>query len=237
MKNYYDINYENNMQMLSDAINYCEKEFNHEDIIRELYSDNDIKKQLCIINLKTINSKEEAKILADNLINQSGPIREVTSFKISELISCEKYTKYFNQKGIIDILIKGITDINPSVSRNTIESIKYITDTDYLIKKIITEINITLNNIEDIKQTRSYTTNKKNFNLYWNLEALINLSNKIVIDENIVKIIKTTYKSNDYTIREKTAKLIISLNKNNLFEDIINILKNDKNMYVNKYFS
>ena len=50
-KNYYDIleqNFHHNMSMLDNAIKYCEKNFLHDDIINELYNDDDLKKQLCI---------------------------------------------------------------------------------------------------------------------------------------------------------------------------------------------
>ena len=116
-----------------------------------------------------------------------------------------------------------------------IEIIRFVENSQSLIKNIINEINKTLCSMEDIKQNRSYVANKKNFNLYWNLEALSTLADKIIINDDIIQLIKTTYKSNDYTIREKTAKLISYLNTD-LFSDIIQTLKNDENIYVKKYF-
>lgn len=234
MKDYSEL-YENNMKTLNHAINCCSGEYSHEDIINELKSDDDIKKQLCIIEIKTINSQEEADLLLYNLTGKSGPVREAASFKILELIQNEKYTKFFQSENIIDTLCKGITDINPAVSRNITDAIKYVYNVDYLISNIINNIKLTLNSMDDIKQNRSYKSNKKNFNLYWNLEALINLGNKFVINQDIIDIINIVYKSNDYTIREKAAKFICTV-KNNVFDDIAEILKNDENIYVKKYF-
>lgn len=236
MENYLEINYENNMKMLAQALKYCEQNFLHEDLINELSSDDDIKKQLCIIELKKINSQQEANLLVDNLTGKSGPVREAASFKILELISDASYKVFFQTREITDAFTKGITDINPAVSRNTVEIIKYVDDSNYLINNIIRELNNTLSKMDDIKQNRSYKTNKKNFNLYWNLEALINLSEKLILNDDIIKIINITYESNDYTIREKTAKLISVLDNEMVFRNIIDILKNDDNIYVSKYF-
>lgn len=236
MENYSEINYENNIKMLNEAISYCSLNLSHDELIKELSCSNDIKKQLCIIEIKKINSQKEADLLVNNLTGKSGPIREVCSFKILELISDKNYQAFFQTKEIIDILTKGITDINPSVSRNIVEAIKYINNSDYLINNIISEINNTLSELDSVSKNRSYTLNKKNFNIYWNMEALINLSGKIKINDAVFNIIKITAESSDYTIREKTAKLIYELNSNILFENIINLLKTDKNIYVSKYF-
>jgi len=237
MSDYIDINYENNMKTLSEAIKYCDEVYSHEDIINELTLDNDIKKQLCIIELEKVNSQEEANILVSNLTQHSGPIRETTSAKILDLIVSDNYKNYFQTKEILDILTKGITDINPTVSRNVVEIIKYVEDSDYLVRNIIKEINQTFKEMEDVKKYRSYDLNKKNFNLYWNLEALISLSNKIILNEELVKIIEITSDINDYTIREKTAKFVYLFKENDLLKKIIEKLKTDENIYVSKYFN
>ena len=237
MNDYIDINYENNMKTLSEAIKYCDEVYTHKDIINELTLDNDIKKQLCIIELKELKSQEEANILVSNLTQHSGPIRETTSSKILDLIILDDYKKYFQTKEILDIFTKGITDINPTVSRNVVEIIKYVENSDYLVNNIIKEINQTFKEMEDVKKYRSYDLNKKNFNLYWNLEALISLADKIILDEKLINIIKITSSINDYTIREKTAKLVFLFKKNNLLKEIIEKLKTDENIYVSKYFN
>lgn len=236
MENYLEISYENNMKMLNEAVSYCEQEFQHQDLISELSSENDIKKQLCIIQIKKINSQQEANLLVNNLTGKSGPIREVTSYKILDLIHDEKFKSFFQTDEIIDVFSKGIIDINPSVSRNMVEIIKYVDNSEYLINNIIEELKKTLCEMDEVKQNRSYILNKKNFNLYWNLEALINIYGKLNITKDILEIVDLTSKSKDYTIREKTAKLISVLEKNDAFIDIINHLKNDENIYVYKYF-
>ena len=238
MENYHEINYEHNMKILSQAIKCCEENLTHNDIIDVLKGDDDIKKQLCLIDLNAINSQEEANILVFNLTGKSGPVRETAAYKIGDLISKPEYTKYFQTEEIINTFIKAITDINPSVSRTTVEFIKYVENMNYLYKGILLEINNTLQQIDIEAKNRSYTQNKKNFNLYWNLEAIISISNFISPAEELLEILKNTACSNDYTIREKVAKAAsIFVSKNSIFQEIIDILKDDTNIYVRKYIN
>lgn len=236
MENYLEINYDKNLKMLLQAFSYCEANLKHEEIINELLGDNDLKKQLCLIELNTLISQSEADILVSNLINQSGPIRETASFKILEFIKDEKYRHLFQKREILDIFVKGITDINPSVSRNVVEIITCVDDWEYLYSSILSEIKTTLSKFDDMQQERSYVTNKKNFNLYWNLEAIVSISSKLKPDNLLLEILTQTALSNDYTIREKTAKTAQVLSKKNVeFIKILNILKDDNNIYVLKY--
>ena len=236
MENYYEINYEKNMEMLEQAARYCSEELEHQDLVSELSKDDDLKKQLCLIELSMITSQKEADILVYNLTGKSGPIRETASFRILELIKKTEFKHFFQKRDILDTFVKAITDINPSVSRNAVEIISYVDDVKYLYDSIIREIQMTLSRMDDIKQTRSYVANKKNFNLYWNLEALISLSDKVVADNELLEILKETACSNDYTIREKTAKAAMEFIKTNqAFICIMEMLANDENIYVRKY--
>ena len=236
MKNYLEINYDKNLKMLLQAFSYCEANLKHEEIINELSGCDDLKKQLCLIELNTLTSQAEADILVSNLINQSGPIRETASFKILELIKDEKYRPLFQKQEILDIFVKAITDINPTVSRNVVEIITYVNNYEYLYNSILIEIKTTLSKFDDIRQERSYVTNKKNFNLYWNLEAIISISSKIKPCNDLIEILKITAQSNDYTIREKTAKVANVLSSRDIsFVNILDSLKEDENTYVLKY--
>ncbi len=223
--------YEKNMQMLSLAVEYCEDNFEHDALIKELYRDDDLKKQLCLIEIKKILTQNEADILVENLTGKSGPIRETASFKILELIKNDNFNKFFQTHKIIDTFVKAIIDINPSVSRNIVQVITFVEDVEYLYKKIIEQTKKTLSSMENIKQNRSYTTNKQKFSLYWNLEAIINIADKIKINEELVQILKTTALSNDYTIREKTANASKILN----CPEILLLFKEDENIYVKRY--
>ena len=231
MGNYLEINYEKNMKMLSQAIMHCEQKLSHENIIKVLQGDDDIEKQLRLIELKEIKSQEEADILVFNLTQHSGPVRETAAYKICELIENDEFCKYFQTKKIMDTFVKAITDINPTVSRTSIEIIKYVENAEYIYEKILEEVNTTLSQLDIETKNRSYVQNKKNFNLYWNLEALISISEKIQANTELNKILKITAQSNDYTIREKTAKAASIFN----LTDILETLKDDTNVYVRKY--
>ena len=236
MENYLEINYEKNMQMLSEAVKYCEENFLHDDIINTLKENNDLKKQLCLIELDGVNTQQEADILVYNLTGHSGPVRETASYKILDLIQKEGLKQFFQTENILNTLVKAITDINPTVSRNTVEIIKYIENPQYIYKEVIKEIRNTISKMEDIKQVRSYVANKKNFNLYWNLEALISIALRVKAEDELVEILEQTADSNDYTIREKTAKAAAEFIKTNAsFQIVLDKLKNDENIYVRKY--
>ena len=228
MENFYEINYENNMKSLNLAFEYCNTEFSDFEIFETLKNADDIKKQLCILVLTDINSQEEADILVFNLTNQSGPVREASSYKILDLIKTEHCNGFFQTQQILDTFIKAVTDINPSVSRNAVEIIKFVKNYQYIYECLIKSINLILEKHSLEAKNRSYVQNKKNFALYWSLEAIISLSKNIAAGEELIKILNITAKSNDYTIREKTAKAASIFN----FTNILELLKNDTNIYV-----
>ncbi len=236
MENFSEINYKKNMNMLSQAVKYCKINFLHDDLINELYHNNDLKKQLCIILISKLNSQAEADALVCNLTGKSGPVRETTACKILELIKNPDYQPYFQTQNITDAFIKAVTDINPSVSRNITETIKYVLNAQYIFDNIIKEIKASLNETLKIKKNRSYLKNRKNFGLYWNLEAVAGISDKIQPDNELLEILKLTALSDDYTIREKTAKTArCFISRDNRYSAVLDLLKNDNNIYVKKY--
>ena len=158
---------------------------------------------------------------------------DYSSFKLDNGQNVVIQEVHDNPIVIIDTFVKAITDINPSVSRYTVEFIKFVDDVDYLYKRIIEEIGITLSNIDETVKNRSYVQNKKNFNLYWNLEAIVSLSSKIQLEQELTNILLKTALSNDYTIREKTAKVASLLQ----VSPVLDLLKDDENVYVKKYLS
>lgn len=233
MENYHEINFEKNMKVLSQAITHCENELSHEKIISVLKGEDDIEKQLRLIELKGVYNQEEANVLVFNLTQHSGPVRETAAYKISELISKIEFKCFFQTENIMNTFIKAITDINPSVSRSAVEIIRFVENSRYIYEGIIEELNETITQLDIETKNRSYVQNKKNFNLYWNLEALISIADFVVPDEQLLKILKITALSNDYTIREKTAKAAQVF----CFKEVLDVLKDDTNVYVKKYLS
>ncbi len=214
------------------AYSYSQEEYSHEKIVKILLQNDEIKKQICIINLDKLDSQEEADILVSNLTNHPTPVREVTSFKILEL--CPEYSKYFQSEKTLDIFLAGIIDINPSVSRNVVDILEYVENKNYCLKALKPKISDLIKEISEIPKNKSYTANKKNFSLYWYLEALYVFLKERKTDEEFVEILNLCSQSAEYTIREKCAK-IVSLFKNSpdeRIQTILNRLQNDENFYV-----
>ena len=223
--------FDQNMQMLDEAFGYCNENFGHEKIISALCCGNDLKKQICIIELNCINNQAEADLLMFHLTEHSGPLRESASFKILELIQNDKYRRFFQTKSIYDIMLKSVTDINPAVSRNACGIIKYADDAEYILNGLISALNKAFEESENTKKQHAYTVNKKNFGIYWNLEALSSAAAKAGILKRSAFVLAAVEKAaaaNDYTVREKAAKAACAYK----LENIVNMLKSDNNMYV-----
>ena len=78
------------------------------------------------------------------------------------------------------------------------------------------------------KSNKNHAKNKLTFNLYWLLETISILDvNKI---ENLENILTKTSNFIDYTIREKTAKILSKME--NKPPELLRKLKNDENIYV-----
>lgn len=235
MKYFSDVNISDNIDIAEVAYENCHRNFSHEEILLELKGTDDIKKQICIINLANINSSSEAETLANTLTNQPTPIREACAFKINQFMKNEKFVCFFQDEKIIDIFINAINDVNPTVARSIIEIADKIENISYLKEKLYKKISSIFEELKDFINIKNYLLNKKTFNLYWCLEALSALASKIEPDEELLKILQISSKFNDYTVREKAAK-IIKLHNAPLFEPVRANLCEDENFYVRRYF-
>ncbi|MGN0014446.1 MAG: hypothetical protein ACI37T_03410 [Candidatus Gastranaerophilaceae bacterium] len=211
------------------AYELLSENFSKNEIFEVLNSSDDIKKQVCLIKLQSISCQEDADILVSVLTGQHGPVREICSFKINEFLKREEYRCFFSGDKTREILLNGLNDIIPTVARNIIEVIKLVPNQEkirYEIEKRILSLDE-----EDIidDNLSNHEITKKTFKLYWYLEALSEIAQECQDDEMFLKIIQTTYKHEDYTIREKVAKILSCISG---FEGIRNELKADVNPYV-----
>jgi len=207
--------------------------FSHEEIFENLNNENceDFIKVFSIIEIKEIQNKNQALIFLNHLINHPNPIREALAYKLNEIF--DEYKKYFKNDFSKEIILKAIIDINPNVSRSICSILER--NKDYAIsleEKLIININIlikSLNKDEIEKNEKYHAKNKKIFSLYWFLEALsFCISGKN--NPQVLEILQNTIKFNDYTIREKTAKIIA---KYDYFDkELLKIAKSDQNFYV-----
>ncbi len=208
--------------------------------LNEKYMDEDFKKIFEIIDLKSVNSIEDANELIFYLTDCANPLREACSLKLEEI--CPKYFQYFLNEYSKQKLLKAITDINPNVSRaicsifsKTKEIADYIElDVILAIKNLLIEIEDYENENKDffrnsIRNTKSHAKNKKLFALYWLLEALFFcFSGKY--NAEVLELLNVTINFNDFTIREKTAQLLQKTKDVPL--ELLKKAKHDQNFYV-----
>ncbi len=217
-------------QNMLKAYQLFDVDFSKEEIFKNLKADDDITKQVCLFKLNSVETLQEAQDLTYVLTGQHGPVREICSFKINEFLKNENYRKYFTGKKIQQIILNGIKDIIPTVARNLIEVLYLLPQKNELtdeIKKRILEIVDVQNNINFNLSHHDYI--KNTFNLYWYLEALSELVDTNINDEMFKLIIKKIYNHNDYTIREKIAKILAKVDG---FDTIKEYLRNDTNPYI-----
>ena len=207
---------------------FAEK-FSHEEIFDVLKDSDDIKKQVCLLNLDKINSAEEAKILVSVLTGQHGPVREICSAKINEFLKNSEFIKFFDDEQISKTILDALNDIIPTVARNISEVINLFPQKEYLKEKLYERISEVANCPFDEMPSGKHEISRTNFKLYWYLDALYYLTNEDDNSEILCEIIKKSYNHEDYTIREKVAALLSKLNG---FDEFKKVLLKDENPYV-----
>ena len=221
----------------NSALKLLENNLSHEELLNLLSSGNIAQKQIAALKLTKIENFEEANILVDNLIGQDGKIREVVALKILELI--KQYECFFLDNHIYDVLLKALIDVNSNVCRNVISIIKILKRHDeftaYFTPKLIDMTKEFINEVKKFNfQDGKYKINKEVFKLYWCLEVLYDFTDNIEL-KTLKDILKQSKSINEYTIREKTARI---LTKNFADAELISIreyLKKDSNYYVRRY--
>lgn len=221
------------------AMKMSELEYDYDLLINFLSSDKIVEKQLAALELKEIKSEKDAMILVSNLTGQDGKIREAVAFKINELVQKPEYADFFINENIFDIFIQGIMDINGNVCRqigSKWSGACACAFESYLSKKLPDKIREILFKINEMDQSsKQYVISKRNFQLYWALESLYNII-EITNVNNIEDIILTCGEFYDYTIREKTAKILTKTDKSN-FNALREKLAKDENYYVRRYLN
>ena len=219
------------------AFEMSQKEFSHGELLEMLKNGNIPQKQIAALNLDCI-TKEEAKILINNLTGCDGKIREATAFKIKQFLEQDKnYIDIFAPFG--SVFADGTIDINGNICRIVIECVEILKENkdfrDKYLEKLFKIVDKTFNELDKIVfRDKKYTINKQLFKLYWCLESIKLFAKEITVDK-LYKILEKTSKEKEYTIREKTAEILIKL-KDKQFDTLADILKNDGNYYVRAVF-
>ncbi len=194
-------------------------------------------KPYAFLNINEIKSEKEANLIIKHLTNHSNPIREACAISLLDMSGTKFLYNFTN------IFIDAICDINPNICRAIIEfltknSIIANNALPLLIKKvnqILVEFKIYEKEFgaykdNKMRNRKNHAKNKKLFNLYWCLEAISEIYNDTKYDDEIFKICFVTVEFIDYTIREKTAKILARIK--NSPKELLQKLKNDKNFYV-----
>ena len=213
-------------------------EINHDEIIENLKQDSeDFIKIFSIINLEDIENIDEMELLFKHLTNQPTPIREAIALKLEEIYKDKFFSDFIKKQ-----FLKAIIDINPNVCRAICN---IISGSEFLKKELLVELIVRINQLlleikendanlggfyDDAQKIRkNHAKNKKLFSLYWYLETLsICIQGKN--NSKALEIIKETIKFNDYTIREKTAKILVNMHDAPI--ELLKLIQEDQNFYV-----
>lgn len=231
--------YETLDENFKQALNLCENNYSHSELLEFLQSGNIVQKQLSALKLKTINSQNEAQILVSNLVGQDGKIREAVSLRLNEFMSNPKTLEYFETPENYQIFLAAIIDINGNICRNVIGAISHLKNNANFCNQFCQELVILTKDLlgkieKDDFFEGKYKVNKEVFKLYWCLETIYVFWDKIKF-EDLKEIILRTKDIQEYTIREKAAKILTRNFSNPELLKAKEALKNDSNYYVRRF--
>lgn len=233
-----DLNNNNSQKHIEDfntVFNIYTEELSHLELINLIKNGSDVEKQAGILKLERINSQKEAMTLINNLTGCDGKIREAVSFKLKSFIL--ENPDFFADYD--DIFLEAIIDINGNICRNVISAIGNLKTNNLFVKNFCPKlIEMTKVSVEKVKsfniQAGKYRINKEIFKLYWYLETIYEFS-EFISTNDLSSILTATKDIEEYTIREKTAKILSKIKKN---EELLNLqkdLRNDQNYYVRRF--
>ena len=215
------------------AYELCKKEYSHDELMFLLNSGNIPQKQIAALKFDYVKNKNDVYALLNNLTGCDGKIREAIALKINSILSADEQARELFAQLSSDIFADATIDINANICRLVIDSAillkSYNNFSTSYTNKIVIYIQEALNELDKfIFRDKKYVINKQLFKLYWCLEALGEFY-EFVEERTMKDIIEKCAVQNEYTIREKTAQILV---KSGLFNDIRIKLMNDDNYYV-----
>lgn len=215
------------------ACKMSEKSFTHDELIYMLKNGNIPEKQFSALNFDYVKNTEDAYALLNNLTGCDGKIREAVAFRINSILINDTMSRKIFSEISAKTFADATIDINANICRLIVDSaellINYNNFSIEYTNRIVDYANEALNELDKfIFKDKKYTINKQLFKLYWSLEALIKFNH--FADDKILKdILERSSSQSEYTIREKTAQILVNSSK---FDDIKEKLINDENYYV-----
>lgn len=210
----------------------------HEELIEMLKYGNIVQKQLAALKLETVKNIDEAQILIDNLTGQDGKVREAVSLKFDEFMHNHKLLGFFTPENNCETFLNAVIDINGNICRNIISAISTLKNNNDFCETFCPELlDRTIKLAQTVEkfdiQEGKYKINKQVFKLYWYLETIYVFACRLD-EKSLLNILSITSSINEYTIREKTAKILTLSFQNPEFNNLRQILKNDTNYYVRR---
>lgn len=223
---------EENISNFDECFKFFERDLSHDELYTGLRDGNIAQKQLSCVRIESCGNAEQAEILMNNLTGIDGKVRETVSFKLKTFVA--QRPELFARVDFYDIFLDAIIDINGNICRNIICALEPLTSDstfcEYFIENVIQRALAVTSTIENFEyKDRKYVTNKEVFKLYWYLETLGIFSE--IPAEELFPILERTAKIEEYTIREKTARLLSKLPPE--MAEKLDGLNFDNNFYVN----
>ena len=219
-----------------EAYEMCDRDFSHTDLIEMLKVGNIPQKQIAALKLDGVFNQDDAEILISNLTGCDGKIREAVALKTYQILAKDECSKkFFNYpKTFADATI----DINANICRLVVDSaclLQSIEDFSSNYTNIILRFALdALKELDNfIFRDKKYVINKQLFKLYWCLETLKNFY-PYAPKDTLSGILSKSAAQKEYTIREKTAQILILID---ILPEIRQQLKNDENYYVRAVFT
>ena len=188
-------------------------------------------KQFALLSLEKINTEEEGILICAHLTGCDGKIREAASFRLNELFKIAEYATLLSTPKNFETMLEGLMDINGNVCRNILD-IENEEFNEFLSKAILPKTEAILNRINELTaDEKQYIVSKRNFQLYWALEAIYKVLDRLDFSQ-IEAILVQTAQFEDYTIQEKTAKI---LSRFEHARELKEELKQNSNYFVKRY--
>ena len=138
-----------------------------------------------------------------------------------------------------DIFLDAIIDINANICRNVISAITNLKNDNIFCKQFCTNLaKLSFDLLDKIEkfdfQDGKYKVNKEVFKLYWCLETIYEFYDKMNFTD-LKQIILRSKDIQEYTIREKAAKILTKNFDDNELNNAKLELQNDRNYYVRRF--
>ncbi len=212
------------------------KTFSHDELVNMLKTGNIPQKQIASLKFDYVKSKEDAECLVNNLTGCDGKIREASALKINYILKTQEESAVFFSD-YPEVFADAVIDINANICRLAAECACILKPNKNFAQKyterILCFINDAFKELDGfIFRDKKYVINKQLFKLYWCFETLKDYYDMLP-DDILSEILTRGSEVKEYTIREKTAQIVLLSGK---FPSLKEKLQSDENYYVRAVF-